>query len=48
MPMQRPRLKQSAPMLRAGGELHIVGDADITSLPDPDGALYRLFELADG
>jgi hypothetical protein len=48
MLMQRPRLKMSAPMLRAGGELHIVGQQDVTSLPDPDGALHRLFELADG
>jgi len=47
-PMQRPRLKISAPMLRAGGELHIVGHQDVTSIPDTDGALQRLFELADG
>jgi len=48
MPMQRPRLKMSAPMLLAGGELHIVGHEDVTSISDPDGALHRLFELADG
>ena len=47
-PMQRPRLKISAPMLRAGGELHIIGHEDVTSIPDPDGALQRLVELADG
>lgn len=48
MQMQRPRLKMAAPMLRAGGELHIVGSRDVTSIPDPDGAVHRLFELADG
>jgi len=47
-PMQRPRLKISAPMLRAGGELHIVGHEEVTSIPDPDGAVQRLVELADG
>jgi len=35
-------------MLRAGGELHIVGREDVTSIADPDGTLHRLFELADG
>jgi len=45
---QRPRLKMSAPMLYAGGELHIVGREVVTSLSDPDGSLHRLFELADG
>jgi hypothetical protein len=44
----RPRLKTSAPLLRGGGELHIVGSHDITSIPDPDGAIHRLVELADG
>jgi len=44
----RPRLKTSAPLLRGGGELHIVGSHDITSIPDPDGAIQRLVELADG
>jgi hypothetical protein len=44
----RPRLKTTAPLLRGGGELHIVGSDDITSIPDHDGAIHRLFELADG
>jgi hypothetical protein len=44
----RPRLKTAAPLLRGGGELHIVGSHDITSIPDPDGAIHRLVELADG
>jgi hypothetical protein len=35
-------------MLRGGGELHVVGRDDVTSLPDPDGAVHRLVELADG
>jgi len=35
-------------MLRASGELHIVGREDVTSIADPDGALQRLVELADG
>jgi len=35
-------------MLRARGELHVVGSRDVTSFPDPDGAVHRLFELADG
>ncbi len=48
MQSQRPRLKTGAPMLRAGGELHVVGSHDVTSIPDPDGAVHRLFELADG
>jgi molybdopterin-synthase adenylyltransferase len=48
MQTQRPRLKMAAPLLRAGGELHVVGSRDVTSIPDPDGAVHRLFELADG
>lgn len=48
MQTQRPRLKTAAPLLRAGGELHIVGSRDVTSIPDPDGSVHRLFELADG
>jgi hypothetical protein len=44
----RPRVKTKCALLRGGGELHIVGRHDITSLPDPDGAIHRLFELADG
>lgn len=48
MQMQRPRSRMSAPLLRAGGELHVIGRDDVTSFPDPDGAVHRLFELADG
>ena len=48
MRSERPRLKYAAPLLRGGGELHIVGSEDVTSIPDPDGAVHRLFELADG
>lgn len=48
MQTQRPRLKMAAPLLRAGGELHVVGSHDVTSIPDPDGAVLRLFQLADG
>jgi hypothetical protein len=48
MQTQCPRLKTAVPLLRAGGELHIVGSEDVTSIPDPDGAVHRLFELADG
>ena len=44
----RPRMKVAAPMLRGGGELHIVGSADVVTLADPDGAVHRLVELADG
>jgi hypothetical protein len=44
----RPRVKTKCPLLRGGGELHVVGTHDITSIPDPDGAIHRLFELADG
>jgi hypothetical protein len=48
MHTQRPRLKMAAPLLRGGGELHVVGSHDITTIEDPDGAVHRLFELADG
>ena len=44
----RPRMKSAAALLRAGGVLHIVGYHDVHSLADPDGALRRLVELADG
>ena len=44
----QPRATTSGPLLRGGGELHIVGSEDVTSIPDPDGAMYRLFVLADG
>jgi hypothetical protein len=44
----RPRLKTAAPLLRGGGELHIVRDDDVVTFQDPDGAMHRLVELADG
>lgn len=44
----RPRLRYVAPLLRSDGELHIVCDHDIVTVPDPDGAVQRLVRLADG
>jgi hypothetical protein len=44
----RPRLKTAAPLLRGDGELHIVRDDDVVTFQDPDGAMHRLVELADG
>ena len=44
----RPRLKTAAPLLRGSGELHIVRDDDVVTFQDPDGAMHRLVELADG
>lgn len=38
----------AAPLLRAGGLLHIVGTHTVHTLSDPDGAIGRLVELADG
>lgn len=43
----RPRMAIAAPLLRGGGELHIVLD-DVVTIEDPDGAIHRLVELADG
>jgi hypothetical protein len=43
-----PRMKIAAPLLRGGGELHIVGNDRVVTLHDPDGAIHRLVELADG
>jgi hypothetical protein len=48
MPAQRPRLAITGPMLRGGGELHIVGRRDVTTIADPDGIVHRLLGLADG
>jgi hypothetical protein len=45
---RQPRLTATGPLLHGGGELHIVGRDDVTSIADPDGALYRLVSLADG
>lgn len=44
----RPRMKTTAPLLRGGGELHVVGSRNIVTFDDPDGAIHRLVELADG
>jgi hypothetical protein len=41
-------MKFTAPLLRSAGELHIVGDQEILTLADPDGAVRRLVQLADG
>ena len=43
----RPRMSITAPLLRGNGELHIIG-RDVVTLDDPDGAVHRLLELADG
>ena len=43
-----PRMKTAAALLRGGGQLHIVGRDEVHTLADPDGALRRLVELADG
>jgi hypothetical protein len=43
-----PRMLITAPLLRSDGVLHIVGHQDVTTLDDPDGAVQRLVELADG
>lgn len=44
----RPRMKFTAPLLRGDGELHVIGSTEVVSIADPDGALHRLIELADG
>ena len=44
----RPRMKTAAPLLRGGGQLHIVRSDDVVTFEDPDGAMHRLVELADG
>jgi len=44
----RPRMKTTAPLLRGGGLLHIVGSRRVHTMADPDGAIHRLVELADG
>jgi hypothetical protein len=44
----RPRMKIMAPLLRGGGELHIIASQGVVTLDDPDGAIHRLVELADG
>lgn len=44
----RPRMRIAAPLLRGGGLLHIVGTDEVVTLEDPDGAIHRLVELADG
>jgi hypothetical protein len=44
----RPRMKITTPLLRGGGELHVVGCRNVVTFDDPDGAIHRLVELADG
>jgi hypothetical protein len=44
----RPRMKITTPLLRGGGELHVVGSRNVVTFDDPDGAIQRLVELADG
>jgi hypothetical protein len=38
----------AGPLLRGSGDLHIIGSHDVTTIPDPDGAVHRLLGLADG
>jgi len=47
-PLARPRMKTTAPLLRGGGLLHIVGSRRVHTMADPHGAIHRLVELADG
>src|SRR4051812_5881063 len=48
MPALRPRLTMDGPLLRGGGELHIVGRREVTTIHDPEGAVHRLLCLANG
>jgi hypothetical protein len=41
-------MKVTAPLLRGGGLLHIVGSRTVHTIGDPDGAIHRLIQLADG
>jgi hypothetical protein len=41
-------MKTTAPLLRGDGMLHIVGSRRVHTVADPDGAIHRLVELADG
>lgn len=47
-PPRQPRFAMTGPLLRGGGELHVVDTDDVTSVPDPAGVLHRLVALADG
>ncbi len=47
-PAPRPRMKFTAPLLRGDGLLHIVGSGSVHTIADPDGAIQRLVQLADG
>lgn len=47
-PPLQPRLTMTGPLLRGGGELHIVDTHDVTSIADPDGVMHRIVALADG
>lgn len=44
----RPRTRHGTALLGGGGELHVVGRDRVVTLADPDGAVRRLVELADG
>ena len=41
-------MKMATALLRGGGELHLVGASEITTIADPLGAVQRLVTLADG
>lgn len=47
-PPHHPRRAFHGPLLRGGGELHVVDVDRVTSVADPDGTLLRLVALADG
>jgi hypothetical protein len=47
-PPLQPRRAIHGPLLRGGGELHVVDVDRVTSVADPDGTLHRLVVLADG
>jgi molybdopterin/thiamine biosynthesis adenylyltransferase len=44
----RPKVKSTAPVFRLGDTVHIGGCGVVTDIPDPDGSIHRLLELADG
>jgi hypothetical protein len=41
-------MRITSPLLRGSGELHIIGSERVVTVADPDGAIHRLVELADG
>lgn len=44
----KPQLKHTSPLSSRNGILYIGGYGEATEIPDPDGAIERLFELMDG